>query len=105
MTVALAELARLVAETESELEAWVAEGWVRPVRRGDTWQFGAIDVARARLIHEVRVAFDVGPEAVPLVLSLIDQLHAARRDMRALVEALAQEPVDVRERIVAKAGS
>ncbi|MEX2650210.1 MAG: chaperone modulator CbpM [Alphaproteobacteria bacterium] len=105
MTVALAELARLVAVTESELEAWVAEGWVRPVRSGDAWEFGEIDVARARLIHEVRVDFEVGSEAVPLVLSLVDQLHAARRDVRALIEALAREPADVRERILAKACS
>lgn len=105
MTVALAELACLVAVTESELEAWVAEGWVRPVRSGDTWEFGEIDVARARLIHEVRVAFEVGPEAVPLVLSLVDQLHAARRDWRALIDALAREPADVRERILAQACS
>ena len=36
-----------------------------------------------------------------LVMSLIDQLNTARGDMRALIEALAREPAEVRGRITA----
>jgi chaperone modulatory protein CbpM len=41
-------------------------------------------------------------EAAALVLSLVDQIHGLRRQLRGLGEALAVEPADVRDRIRAR---
>ena len=45
-----------------------------------------IDIARARLIHDLKNNIGVNDEAVPLILDLIDQLHGLRRAMRNLVK-------------------
>lgn len=78
------------------VEVWVAQGWVRPVRQGAALVFEEIDVARVQLIVELRDALDVPESAIPVVLSLLDQLHATRAEMQRLCEALASaedEPV------------
>jgi chaperone modulatory protein CbpM len=40
-------------------------------------------------------------EALPIVLSLIDQLHKVRRDLRHLTEALEDQPPDMRAAVIA----
>ena len=71
-----------------ELERWVAHAWVRPDGAPGAYGFREIDVARARLIHELREDMRVNDDAVPLVLSLMDQLYEERRRMRRLRDAL-----------------
>jgi len=72
------------------LDAWVAEGWVRPARREGMPLFEEIDVARCRLILELE-EMEVGAPAMPVVLGLLDQLHGARRQLRLVAEALERE--------------
>ena len=55
-----------------------------PHRNGDK-SLSEIDIARARLIHDLKKNIGVNDEAVPLILDLIDQLHGLRRAMRHLV--------------------
>jgi chaperone modulatory protein CbpM len=69
-----------------ELEAFVAEGWVRP----EDGQFDDIDVARVRLIVELRKEMAVEEETIPLVLSLLDSLYDARRRLRHLIDAVTR---------------
>lgn len=73
---------------EAELRAWIEEGWVRPQRRGDELVFEEIDLARCRLILELREELEVNEAAMPVVLQLLDRLHATRRQLRRLAEAL-----------------
>ena len=61
---------------------------MRPARRGGETLFEEIDIARLRLILELRDEMEVGETAMPVVLSLLDQLHASRRHMRRLCEML-----------------
>lgn len=86
----------------AELERWIAEEWVRPERRGDDWLFGEIDVARVRLLLELRDELRIDEESLPIVLSLIDQLYAARRRMRLLCEAIEQAGGERREAVAAE---
>ena len=67
---------------------WIAQDWVRPQRRGGELMFAEIDVARLHLILDLRDTLEVGEGAMPVVLSLLDQLHETRRQMRRLCEAL-----------------
>jgi chaperone modulatory protein CbpM len=78
-----------------ELSFWIEQRWVQPERESDRWVFHDIDVARVRLIHDLRRDFAASEETLPLVLSLIDQLYELRRGMSALRHALQDQPTDV----------
>ena len=85
------ELCREVADLRVEaLQDWIANDWVRPEQDQGVYRFEAIDVARVRLIVTLREELRVDDEAVPIVLSLLDQLHDSRRHMRRLQEAIDQ---------------
>ena len=71
-----------------DLERWIERAWVRPDGAPGSYAFREIDVARTRLIHELRAEMRVNDDAVPLVLSLMDQLYEERRRMRRLRDAL-----------------
>jgi chaperone modulatory protein CbpM len=67
-----------------ELAGWVARRWVRPEPAGDDFLFADVDVARVRLIHDLRRAMDVPEDTVPLVLSLLDQIYELRAALAAV---------------------
>lgn len=86
---------------EPELTAWVERGWVRPESIGDEWVFEDIDVARVRLIRDLRYVMAVQEEVIPLVLSLLDQVYALRGQMRSVARAVEAQPETVRQAILA----
>jgi chaperone modulatory protein CbpM len=67
-----------------DLQGWIAEGHVRPERSAGQLAFTELDVERVRLILELRDDMAVNEEALPVVLSLLDQLYELRRRLRAL---------------------
>ncbi len=84
------------------IEDWIARGWVRAEgATPEEWVFVDIDIARIRLIRELRVDLEVGEDALPLVLSLLDQVYGLRRTLKAMVHALEGQPPDVREALLA----
>ena len=98
----LEEVVALVGRVEAaEIERWCVEGWVRAEREADQWRFAEIDVARVRLICELKVDLALDDDALPVILDLMDQLHGLRSRLAALARALAAEPEDVRRRIAA----
>lgn len=78
-------VARLSGLQRADLERWIANGWVRPDGAAGGYVFREVDVARARLIRDLRDEMDVNEAALPVVLSLLDQLYDLRRRMRDLV--------------------
>ncbi|MGH6967656.1 MAG: chaperone modulator CbpM [Stellaceae bacterium] len=82
-----------------ELERWIAERWVLPESEATGYLFSEFDVARVRLIVELRRDLAIGEDAVPIVLRLLDQLYATRRRMRALLHALETLPEEHRAAI------
>ena len=98
----LEEVIAVVGRVDAdELERWCAEGWVRAERADESWRFGEVDVARVRLICELKIDLAIDEEALPVVLDLMDQVHGLRGRLAALARALAAEPEDVRRRIAA----
>jgi chaperone modulatory protein CbpM len=91
--------ARLDAST---LDAWVAAGWLIPVRDAETMEFSETDLARARLVHDLQDDMGVNEEAIPIVLDLIDQLHGLRQALREVATAVCAQPEEMRQRIVAE---
>ena len=95
-----AVLALLGDMREAELVSWVERGWVQPDAEGNTWEFHEIDVARVRLIRELRRDVAVNDEAMPVVLSLLDQVYDLRCALRRVSDALRAQPVDVRDAVL-----
>jgi chaperone modulatory protein CbpM len=82
-----------------ELLRWVENRWVLPERRGGSWVFHDVDVARVELILEIRREWALDDEAMPLVLSLLDQVYGLRRQLRRLSDALEGQPAEIREAV------
>jgi chaperone modulatory protein CbpM len=92
----------LIGELDTgELTGWIERGWVQPDAAGEVWEFREIDIARVRLIRDLRRGMDVGEDAIPLVLSLLDQVYELRGQLRRMLEALGDQPHEVRAAIVA----
>lgn len=84
------------------LDGWIAAGWLAPRRLDGAHDFSEIDIARARLIDDLRQRLGVNDEGVPVILDLLDQMHGLRRAMRELMAALAAQPETTRRTIVAE---
>ena len=85
----LTAVAELITDLpEYELTAWVDRGWVRPDRAGPELVFHDIDIARVRLIHDLRTMMRVEDETLPLILSLLDQIYELRGQLRSVVHAV-----------------
>jgi chaperone modulatory protein CbpM len=94
--IALEELLdRFAGLDRRELTRWVENRWILPERRGTTWIFHEIDVARVELIIEVRREFAIDDEAVALMLGLLDQVYDLRRQLGRLCDALAAQPPEI----------
>ncbi len=98
-TEVLAAVPRL---TPVRLSGFVAARIVRPLTKDNRAAFRRIDLARIELLCDLTEEFDLDDDGLGLVLSLVDQLHEARRDVRAICSALAEEPPEVRSRIGGK---
>jgi chaperone modulatory protein CbpM len=87
--------------SEVELTSWVERGWVIPDSAGSGLEFHEIDVARVRLIRDLRHGMDIGEDAVPLVLSLLDQVYELRSRLKSMLHAVEAQPGDVKVAILA----
>ena len=95
----LDEVAGLVGVRRTELTAWIEQRWILPVEEDGQWRFADVDVARIRLIVELRQELDIGADALPVVLSLLDQVHALRRSLRDVCDAVATLPEEHRDAV------
>jgi len=75
---------------KADLARWISNSWVRPDLEEGGYVFEEIDIARVHLIYELRQDMDVNEAALPIVLSLLDQLYDLRRYIHALGDAMAQ---------------
>ncbi len=97
------ELVAMIDRLQTDaLDSWIARGWIVPVPGETGHAFDEADVARIGLICDLLYDLEFGEENVPVVLSLVDQLHDARRVLRALGTAIDAEPDDIRQRLAAR---
>ena len=97
-----AVIAEISGLKRQDLERWISNAWVRPDKSAGGCAFREIDVARARLILEMRDEMQISEDALPVVLLLLDQLYDLRRQMRDLNNAFLQVvPRDVRQDLAA----
>ena len=96
-------LEQVSAETRlgrKELVAWVEQRWVKPGMSDAGYVFDEVDIARVRLIRELRRDLRLNRESIPVVLTLMDQLYEMRRALSGLGSALKELPPETRADIV-----
>lgn len=84
-----------------ELRVWVREGWVRPAQSERGPVFDDVDIARIRLLCDLRKDMSLPTDALPVILPLLDRLHQTRRELKSLSEAVEQQPEEIRQTVVA----
>lgn len=82
--------------TVQRLRHWVRSGWILPGEAGGALVYSEVDVARVRLLCELEEDLAIDEETLPVVLSLLDQIHGLRHELRALARAVEAQPADVR---------
>jgi chaperone modulatory protein CbpM len=84
---------------EAELTGWIARGWITPAEETEGPAFQEIDIARIRLILDLRRQMRIEDETIPLILSLLDQIYDLRSCLRSVVRAVQAQPEPVRDAI------
>ncbi|MFT4014615.1 MAG: hypothetical protein QM682_14720 [Paracoccus sp. (in: a-proteobacteria)] len=92
-------LALLPELRPGQLRSYIRAGVVVPVQSESGPLFRDLDLARLQLIVDLSEGYHLDDEALALVLSLVDQLHGLRGDMRAILDAVAREPAETRLRL------
>ncbi len=81
------------------LHRWIRLGWVRPERVEGLPVYREADVARVRLLRDLENGAEFDEDTVVLILSLLDQVHGLRHELRSLAAAVDLQPAEIRERI------
>jgi chaperone modulatory protein CbpM len=85
---------------KSDLRSWIDRDWVRPVQQDGDWRFAEQDVARIELICDLVRDLAIDPDALDVILPLVDQVYALRRSLRAVTRAVEALPADSRRRFL-----
>jgi chaperone modulatory protein CbpM len=88
---------RLKAEA---LRRWIDLGWIAPASSEHGFVFDEADVARVRLICDLIYDIEIEEESLPIILSLLDQLHDTRRLLKRLTSAIDRLPDEMRREII-----
>ncbi len=66
---------------QETLEVWIEEEWLAPGETAGEPEFSDMDLARAKLIRELKHDMGVNDEGVGIILNLLDQMHSLRKAM------------------------
>jgi len=95
----LMQVSRLSA---ARLHLCIQEAWITPATDQAGPAFDDLDVARLQLIADLTEDMAVNDDAVPVILSLVDQLNTTRRHLRALDRAITDQDETTRQQIIAR---
>lgn len=91
--------------THAQLISFVETRIVMPMESETGPVYRRRDLVRIELLCDLSEQFDLKDDALGVVISLVDQLHGVRAELKALVEAIAQERAEVAERVRKAAGT
>jgi chaperone modulatory protein CbpM len=72
---------------------WIQEGWLIPTGTADGEVLSEMDLARARLIRDLKNDLGVNDEGVGVILHLLDQIHGLRRTLEDLLQSARESSV------------
>lgn len=106
MTLTEQELIEAVARlTSNRLTEYLAAEIVIPEQSEQGLVYHSIDVARLELACELHDQYDMEADALSMMISLIDQMHGLRAELREVLNAVEAQPDPVREQLVRVIGA
>lgn len=81
------------------LLTWIEEGVIVPERDEQGYLFDRLDRTRVALACDLHYRMGLDHASLPVILSLIDQLHDTRHQLRALARAVTEQPEAVQQEI------
>lgn len=92
-------IAQFVHLERHVLMTWIEDGVVAPHSDDQGYLFDRMDCSRVALACDLHYRMGLEHASLPVILSLIDQLHDARHHLRNLARAVAAQPNAVRHDI------
>jgi chaperone modulatory protein CbpM len=84
----------------NDLDAWIREALISPQEDGGDLVFSEMEYARIRLICTLHYDLEVNADTLPIVVSLVDQLHQARQRLLKLTAAVVTQDKSVQAAIL-----
>lgn len=78
---------------QETLDVWIEEHWLVPQETAAEPAFSEADLARAKLIQELKRDFGVNDEGVAVILSLLDQVHSLRKVLADVLQSVRERSV------------
>jgi len=98
-------IAQFTSLERQVLLIWIAEGVIAPHRDEQGYLFDQIDTSRVALCCDLHYRMGLEHASLPIILSLVDQLHDARHHLRRLTRAVADQPDAVQQDITRRFSS
>jgi chaperone modulatory protein CbpM len=92
-------IARFTYLERQVLLIWIEEGVIAPQRDEEGYLFDRVDESRVALACDLHYRMGLEHASLPVILSLVDQLHDTRHHLRTLTRAVAEQPDAIREEI------
>lgn len=92
-------IARFACLERQVLLIWIEEGLIAPHRDERGFLFDRLDESRIALACDLHYRMGLDHASLPVILSLIDQLHDVRHHLRVLTGAVAEQPETVQQEI------
>lgn len=86
--------------THTQLSQFINAALIKPQHGDDGYIFLPADISRLELLCDLTLELELDEMALGIVVSLLDQLHAARRDLAEVVNAIGILPEDLQTRIM-----
>ena len=100
----LEQIVTLIGCRTPDLEMWIAEQWVRPVRDESGWIFGEAGLARAPIVGWLVEVLAGESEMGRVVMSVSDQKQGLRRQLQEVLDAIGGLPDETRQEIMRRLG-
>jgi len=75
------------------LEVWIEEEWLVPSGTATEPAFSEADLARAKLIRDLRQDLGINDEGVGVILNLLDQVHGLRKALADMLQFVRERSI------------
>lgn len=86
--------------SRADLERWIRASLIEAEMEADHTVLSETQFARVRLVCSLRFDMEVEEETLPVVLDLIDQLHATRERLHRLSQAVLAQDDEVKAAVL-----
>lgn len=91
--------------TPERLSDYLSARIVIPQQSDQGLVYHRIDVARLRLACDLHEQYDMETDALSMMLSLIDQMHGLRAELREVLRAIEAQPDPVQRQLTEAIGT